>query len=124
MIDYIAWIDEQLAVHEREIAKLTIARDVILAASASPGVPSDTVKRAPGKKNGPGVTQKWVLDALHQLSERGIYKATSSTILATVKGTVGEDVDAKAIYNALYNAVKGRKLVKDGKTFSINSATA
>ena len=119
MIDYIAWIDEQLAVHEREIAKLTIARDVILAASASPGVPSDTVKRAPGKKNGSGVTQKWVLDAMLHMSERGVDKATSSMVLNTVKGTVGEDVDAKAIYNALYNATKSGKLIKNGREFSI-----
>lgn len=118
MTDYLAWIDEQLAHHEREIAKLTIAREVMLAAGKALNGPSKP-KSATKHQSPRGEVRDLVMNTMQVLGQQGVYKATAGMILNAIHPSVADEIKPRMVYNALYNAVKSGKLRKDGKEFSI-----
>lgn len=116
MTDYLAWIDEQLAYHEREVAKLAIAREVLLEADGNLQKSYRPERGGTGRRS---ATTEAVLAALSRFAE----PATAGEILTAIAYD-GHVVPPKTVYSSLYNAVKSGKVAKDGKKFSIQRRDA
>ena len=103
---YIEVIDEMIAEHERAIAKLTIAREVVTAigdvalGGAKPtgkgAAKAVTMKR---RKFIKGKTRDIILGVMREMGR----PAAPKEIVAVVHAT-GASLTEKAIWNALYNA--------------------
>ena len=104
MNQYLNWIDEQITHHEREIAKLTIAKEVIMHIDSSIKPKHES---KPKHRTHYGNTFAKVLDVLRE-------PMTSREIINAVREQF-PTIKEKSIVNVLYNAHRTNRLILDKK---------
>ena len=102
-MNYLQWIDEQIAACEKEIARLTIARGVIEQMAETIKVREPNPKTKRGGKIAKGRTRDWILEVMKIMGESGDLPAPSGEISKIVRAN-HDGLTEKAIWNALYNA--------------------
>lgn len=99
-MNYLEWVDQQIEFHEKEIARLMIARGVIeQAASTLSNIALATKRKQlakPGMKRGD--TRKHITDALLAIGR----PATSREIIGAVRAKHA-NVSDKMVWNTLYH---------------------
>jgi len=113
-MNYLQWIDDQIAGHEREIARLTIARGVVEQASSdvrahAPKEPKP--KKAKGRFI-KGKTRDAIVDVMKIMRDAGDLPAMSADITKVVRAN-HEGLTEKAVWNAMYNARATGHIVRD-----------
>jgi hypothetical protein len=117
MSKYLDWVDRQIDHHQREIAALTIARKILVAADKEFAPAQPKLRTLPKEKlrHRPrvvGKTRTLIMDAVATLGD-GPWD--SRTITDAVKAAHPE-VEDKALWNAMYNAKRVGQLVQDPTT--------
>jgi len=110
MMNYLLWIDEQINMHQTEIARLMVARGVIEDASADAKPKAEKVKKPKMKRTAPrGGTRAAIFAAMLDIAE----PASSKTIANRVHGSHPE-VTEKMVWNALYNMRMTKHVLRNG----------
>ena len=118
MNSYLEWLDEQIALYEREVARYTIAKEVFLESK----VQTDTSERKPKPKHkhkrytpAPIVREK-ILAAMQELGR----PAKSREIFEALGG--GDKWLQKAVWNSLYQMQVKQVIEKDfGGTYKLTN---
>ena len=118
-MNYLQWIDDQIAGHEREIARLTIARSVVEQASSdvrahAPKEPKEPKPRKTKGKFIKGKTRDAIVDVMKIMRDAGDLPAMSSDITKVVRAN-NEGLTEKAVWNAMYNARATGHIVRDAE---------
>ena len=118
---YIELIDEQIAVHERALAELAIARSVVL--SLTPKEPKgnksgSSAKRVTQKKS-KGYVAEGIMRAMTMLAAENLEGSTSKQIWEGTQRLDLTDLTQKRVWNTLYVLVSKRLVVKDGSLYRL-----
>ena len=103
---YLVWIDEQVAQHEREIAKLMIAKEVIMKVDSSFTKLEKPRKHVKLRHQKRGATFDKIVNVLNDGA------LTGSEVVTAVLNK-HPSTSHKSIVNALYNGKKANRLVFD-----------
>ena len=108
---YMDWINHEIDKHQREIAKLTLAADVIERASKELGREYASAKPQPVKPVKPRVTRVSRYEARNQVLQILADGPKVSGDLSVA--IVGKDGDRKPVQNALYHLRINGQIVRD-----------
>ena len=104
-------IDEQIAIHERAIAELSIARGVVanLTPKTRPAAKQTTQKAKTPQR---GLTRGFIMDAVNRLGRPSL----SKEIWQNIVKVGGVEIPQKKVWNALYVMAENGQLnrTKDG----------
>lgn len=114
---YIEWIDQQLEHHQREVARLTIAREVVVEAAAALAPKPEKKPRVfvsilPKKEKKPKVKSDVRENMVEMIKNVGPVTAGMAIDLYSAKNKQ----ERQQVYNALSTLRLAGKLIKDDKS--------